>query len=377
MLVILPRTRRFVLSSPPPPTHNHHNHQIYPGCLSFVPRLQPLTKLRSASSSLSTSRPAKLRRTSLSLLSRRTICRRTGSPCNYQEVSSLRRTPLVLTHLRIAFLTAILPGRNMHQCMRAASNMLDIELDYPILPNLKKRKSASDLLSDPSAKRVASMTPIQYQPRPSPRPQVQTPPLAPQPTPQIHPQPSIPPRAVSIQPRPAPEAKSSPAEGYGVFQSKTPSNGYSVFQSNPMARKRGRPSKAEKEAQARASSSSYTTSIHVPISPKPAIQPAQGSPALPLAAPPPSYTTPAHYTSSELSDSRVPRGGSTSENAQPRGLPQGYTEHPTSGNMVKSEKSPSIGNLVTSDPPPTEQRSTPRPLVGPPSRDPPPVPNSA
>lgn len=261
----------------------------------------------------------------------------------------------------------------MHQCMRAASNMLDIELDYPVLPNLKKRKSASDLLSDPSAKRVASMTPIQYQPRPSPRPQVQTPPLVPPPVPQPHPQPALPPRAVSIQPRPALDAKTSPAEGYGVFQSKAPLNGYSVFQSNPTARKRGRPSKAEKEAQSRASSSSYTTSTHVPISPKPTIPPAQGSPALPLAAPPSAYTTPSHFASPGLPDARAPRGG---DNAQPRGLPQGYKERPTSGNTVNSEKSPSIGNLVTSDPPP-DQRSAPGPLVGPPTRDPPPVPNSA
>lgn len=244
-----------------------------------------------------------------------------------------------------------------------------------MLPNLKKRKSASDLLSDQSAKRMASMTPIQYQPRPSPRPQAQTPPLAPQPIPQIYPQTSVPQRAVSIQPRPAHEAKSSPAEGYSVFQSKTPSNGYSVFQSNPTARKRGRPSKAEKEAQARASSSSYTTSTHVPISPKP-IQPAQGSPALSVAAPPSSYTNPAHYAPTGHPDARVPRGGSIGDTSQPRGLPQGYKEQPTSGNMVKSEKSPSIGNLVTSDPP-TDQRSAPRPFVGPPTRDPPPVPNSA
>lgn len=277
----------------------------------------------------------------------------------------------------VAALTMILSGRNMHQCMRAASNMLDIELDYPMLPNLKKRKSANDLLSDPSAKRVASMTPIQYQPRPSPRPQVQTPPLMPQPAPQLHSQPGMPSRAVSIQPRPAPETKSLPPEGYSVFQSRTPSNGYSVFQSNPTARKRGRPSKAEKEAQARASSSSYTTSAHVPISPKPIIQPTQASPALSTTAPPPSYTTPAHYVSAGGSDSRVPRGGSTSDNTHPHGLPQGYKEQPTSASTVKSEKSPSIGNLVTSDSS-TDQRITPRPLVAPPpSRDPPPVPNSA
>lgn len=347
-----------------------HQHPI-PRGVAFCPSIATSDTICSASSSPNTSRPARSKRSSLLLSSRCTICRLTGFPCNCQEVSSL-----TLYHFlgpTIAALTTSLTGRNLHQCMRAASNILDIELDYPMLPNLKKRKSASDLLSDQSAKRVASMTPIQYQPRPSPRPQVQTPPLVPQPVPQAHPQPSVPPRAVSIQPRPAPEAKSSSAEGYGVFQSKTPSNGYNVFQSNPTARKRGRPSKAEKEAQSRAFSSSYTTSTHVPISPKPTIQPAQGSPALPIAAPPSSYTTPSHFASAGLPDSRAPRGG---DSAQPRGLPQGYKEHPTSGNMVKSEKSPSIGNLVTSDPP-SDQRSAPRPLVRPPTRDPPPVPNSA
>lgn len=266
----------------------------------------------------------------------------------------------------------------MHQCMRTASSMLDIDLDFPALPNLKKRKSASDLLTDQAPKRVASMTPIQYQPRPSPRPQDQTPPLLPQPPPQLQQPPGQASRAVSIQPRPAPDAKQAPGEGYGVFQSKTPSNGYNVFQSNPTARKRGRPSKAEKEAQARAnsSSSSYTTSAHVPISPKPAVQPAQGSPALPLAAPvATSYSTQAHYVSIASTDARVPRGGSVGEMSQPRGLSQGYAEHSTTS-TVKSEKSPSIGNLVTSDSP-TEQRGTPRPLVPPPTRDPPPVPNSA
>lgn len=334
-----------------------------------------LTQISSASSSLNISKPVRSIQTSLLPLSRCTICRLTGFQCNCQEVSS---APRIRPHAPDLCkpLTTTPTGRNMHQCMRAASNMLDIELDYPMLPNLKKRKSANDLLTDQSAKRVASMTPIQYQPRLSPRPQVQTPPLPPQPIPQLHSQPAVPQRAVSIQPRPLSEAKSSPSEGYSVFPSKISSNGYSVFQSNPTARKRGRPSKAEKEAQARASSSSYTTGTHVPISPKPAIPPAQGSPALPLAAPPSTYTTPAHYAPTGLHDSRVPRVGSAGDNAQPRGLPQGYKEPLTSGNSVKSEKSPSIGNLVTSDPP-TEQRSAPRPIVGPPTRDPPPVPNSA
>lgn len=279
---------------------------------------------------------------------------------------------------RTPLLTQNLPGRNMHQCMRAASSMLDIDLDLPSMPNLKKRKSANDLLTDQAPKRVASMaTPILYQP-PS-RPHAQTPPL-PQPSPQLS-QPGSIPRAVNIQPRPTPDVKPSTSEGYSVFQSKAPSNGYGVFQSNPTGRKRGRPSKAEKEAQARATSASHVSTGPIPISPKPAIQPSQGPPSasgpiVPITSgspPGPTYST---YAAVASSDPRIPRAASVGRTSSlPRGLPQTYAEQ--SRSIAKSEKSPSIENLVTAEPVEEQSRSAPSPLVTPHTRDPPPVTNSA
>lgn len=291
----------------------------------------------------------------------------------------------------------------MHQCMRAASSMLDIDLDLPSMPNLKKRKSANDLLTDQAPKRVASMaTPILYQP--PPRPHAQTPPL-PQPSPQL-PQPVPALRAVNIQPRPTSDVKPPTAEGYSVFPSKTPSNGYGVFQSNPTGRKRGRPSKAEKEAQARASSTSHIATGPIPISPKPAVQPGHasvtgpgaamgpglpsgpppgpppgppsgppsGSPSGPPSGPPPgpSYST---YAAVASADPRVPRAGSVGMSSLPRGMSQGYADQPKT--VAKSEKSPSIENLVTAESPNEQQRGAPSPLVAPHTRDPPPVTNSA
>ncbi|KAI7787959.1 hypothetical protein LA080_013264 [Diaporthe eres] len=258
-------------------------------------------------------------------------------------------------------------GRNMHQCMRAASQMLDRELQLPSLPNLK-RKSVSDF-SEHVPKRVASMTPIQYQPRPPPLPQ----PLPPTQTqPQLQPQPSQlhQPVATSraIQPRPSSDSKQPTAEGYGVFQSKSPSNGYGVFQSNPTVRKRGRPSKAEKEAQARANSANYPTSTPVPISPKPAISPATGTTPVTSHA----STRTAYQTATRPADPRSTVGGSTGAAGEmARSIPKHYTE------QTKSEKSPSIGNLVTPDPPREPHSGSPTSLVRPGVRDAPPVTNSA
>ncbi|KAF3769881.1 hypothetical protein M406DRAFT_105114 [Cryphonectria parasitica EP155] len=308
--------------------------------------------------------------------------------------------------------------------------------DLPSVPNLKKRKSASDLLTEQAPKRMASMAHIPYhqqqqqqqqqqqhqQHRPPSRPQDQQTPPLPQPSPSPlaqQQQPGSgglpPPRVnLNIQPRPALESKQPTTEGYNVFQSKTPSNGYGVFQSNPTGRKRGRPSKAEKEAQARANSSSWTTTGPIPISPKPAGHP----PTTPLAGPPPpappppaaaaaaaatggggggtqypvpsqAYNTAATSATSATSaaagsmDSpRDVRGGNAgSGQALPRPLqPQSYAEHqapPPAASMMKSEKSPSIGNLVTADSPPEQPRSVPTPIVVPHTRDPPPVTNSA
>lgn len=267
----------------------------------------------------------------------------------------------------LSLLTFIITGRNMHQCMRAASQLLDRELQLPSLPNLK-RKSVSDF-SEHVPKRVASMTPIQYQPRPPPLPQP-LPVAQPQPQPQPQPSQLHQPVATSraIQPRPSSDSKQPTAEGYGVFQSKSPSNGYGVFQSNPTVRKRGRPSKAEKEAQARANSANYPTSTPVPISPKPAISPATSTtPVVSHAS-----TRTAYHTATRPADSRSTGGGNTGAAPEmARSLPKHYTE------QTKSEKSPSIGNLVTPDPPREPHSGSPPSLVRPAVRDAPPVTNSA
>ncbi|KAJ0109281.1 hypothetical protein J7T55_009612 [Diaporthe amygdali] len=254
-------------------------------------------------------------------------------------------------------------GRNMHQCMRAASQLLDRELQLPSLPNLK-RKSVSDF-SEHVPKRVASMTPIQYQPRqPPPLPQPQPPAQTQPQLPQLH-QPVATSRA--IQPRPSSDPKQPAVEGYGVFQSKSPSNGYGVFQSNPTVRKRGRPSKAEKEAQARANSVNYPTSTPVPISPKPAISPATGTPVAGHAS-----SRTAYHTATRPADSRSTGGGSIGAAGEmARVLPRPYIE------QAKSEKSPSIGNLVTPDPTREPHDGPSTSVVGPAVRDPPPVTNSA
>lgn len=273
--------------------------------------------------------------------------------------------PLVLTVLSLLTLTTT--GRNMHQCMRAASQLLDRELQLPSLPNLK-RKSVSDF-SEHVPKRVASMTPIQYQPRPPPLPQP-LPVAQPQPQPQPQPSQLHQPVATSraIQPRPASDPRQPTAEGYGVFQSKSPSNGYGVFQSNPTVRKRGRPSKAEKEAQARANSANYPTNTPVPISPKPAISPATGTTPVTSHA----STRTAYHTATRPADSRSTGGGNAgSAPEMARSLPRHYTE------QSKSEKSPSIGNLVTPDPAPSPHSGSPTSLVRPTVRDAPPVTNSA
>ena len=257
----------------------------------------------------------------------------------------------------------------MHQCMRAASNMLDIDLQFPTLPNLepRKRKSASDL-SEHAPKRVASMTPIQYQPRPPPpNPQIQ-----PAPHPQSQLQQNLN-ASRAIQPRPSADTTT---EGYGVFQSKSPSNGYVVFQSNPTARKRGRPSKAEKEAQARANSSSYATNTPVPISPKPAVPPSIGTVAASYSAAGTSHPSPVHRVAPISTGSKpIKEGGTGAVGDMAHGLPRSYVEH--SAGPGRSEKSPSIGNLVTPDPAIEHHRIPTASLGRVPSRDAPPVTNSA
>ncbi|ORY70082.1 uncharacterized protein BCR38DRAFT_99249 [Pseudomassariella vexata] len=116
-------------------------------------------------------------------------------------------------------------GRNMYQCIGAVEKMIPVHI--PPLPNPEglKRKSISDL-SDQPIKRQAVVGPIE---------------------------PAIPPRI--IQPRPP------PPNGYLAT---APASSPSVTSTG---KKRGRPSKADKEAQARAC---YSRSIeYPPITPAP------------------------------------------------------------------------------------------------------------
>ncbi|RYP93408.1 hypothetical protein DL770_000451 [Monosporascus sp. CRB-9-2] len=116
-------------------------------------------------------------------------------------------------------------GRNMNQCFGAVENMFQAK--YPPPLTSFKRKSLSDMVDHP-AKRQAIMPPVE-------------PPVAP---------------ARVIQPRPP------PPNGYTSAQPIHSNSGLPVS-----GKKRGRPSKADKEAQARANYSRPTE--YAPITPAP------------------------------------------------------------------------------------------------------------
>ncbi|KAI1410144.1 hypothetical protein F5Y13DRAFT_77556 [Hypoxylon sp. FL1857] len=124
-------------------------------------------------------------------------------------------------------------GRNMNQCLGAVETMFQAKFPPPNLTSFK-RKSLSDLVEHP-AKRQAMMAPIE-------------PPIAP---------------ARVIQPRPPPNGY-PPAVPVSISPPVTSTG-----------KKRGRPSKADKEAQARAVYSRLTE--YTPITPAPmapiAVQP--------------------------------------------------------------------------------------------------------
>ncbi|XXH04856.1 hypothetical protein Hte_011278 [Hypoxylon texense] len=159
-------------------------------------------------------------------------------------------------------------GRNMNQCFGAVENMFQTKLPPPNLTSFK-RKSLSDLVDHP-AKRQAMMGPLE-------------PPLAP---------------ARAIQPR-------------------IPHNGYPsavpVTISPPVTstvKKRGRPSKADKEAQARAVYSRLTE--YPPITPAPsAPAPAQVQVHREYA------TSPGYEYSSNLSDQKPKKRMGAIDSPQP------------------------------------------------------------
>ncbi|KAI0017316.1 hypothetical protein F4780DRAFT_610944 [Xylariomycetidae sp. FL0641] len=127
-------------------------------------------------------------------------------------------------------------GRNMNQCLGAVDNMFQVRFPPPNLLNFK-RKSLSDLTDHPP-KRQAIMAPGET-------------PIAP---------------ARVIQPRPPPPSGYQPAVPMG--------SGPVVTTATATGKKRGRPSKADKEAQAQARAAYTRPTEYAPITPAPiAIQP--------------------------------------------------------------------------------------------------------
>ncbi|KAL8359614.1 hypothetical protein RB601_007735 [Gaeumannomyces tritici] len=146
-------------------------------------------------------------------------------------------------------------GRNMNQVIRAYETMFQVQAQQPPIPVPHLKRKSIDDLNEPMPKRLA-ISPVE------------------QPPPTLHaPQPLPPPSAApfnlprNIQPRPAPN-------GYPTLAPIVASP--PIVSPAGSGRKRGRPSKADKEARANASSG------YVPVAPMPsqASQPAfQASPA--------------------------------------------------------------------------------------------------
>lgn len=210
-------------------------------------------------------------------------------------------------------------GRNIRQCHRATELMFNMHLPPPAVPSLK-RKSFGDI-SEQLPKRQAIMSPTEPQAYPTsrsfgshgvsqtqhqlqPQSQLQLPPhLQHQPPPssslpQLQPQ--LQAQPVNIQPRPAPNGfAASPSTSSPKVSTSTPSG---------TGRKRGRPSKADREAWARANASQTTT--YAPITPAP-IAP-QPVPARPQSTYSPSPVGPPAYqisSSAPASDQKSKRKG--------------------------------------------------------------------
>ncbi|KAI1085652.1 hypothetical protein F5B20DRAFT_11195 [Whalleya microplaca] len=182
-------------------------------------------------------------------------------------------------------------GRNMNQCFGAYENMFQVK--YPP-PNLSfKRKSLSDLV-DPPPKRQAMMAPIE-------------PPLAP---------------VRVIQPRP-------PPNGYQTAMTVSGS----PAAASSTGKKRGRPSKADKEAQARANYSrptEYTPITPAPLAPinlQPQREYASSSPGYEVASgsvdqKPKKRGVPTAIDSPQPANSSFPLASPRSATDTPRALPE-------------------------------------------------------
>jgi len=139
-------------------------------------------------------------------------------------------------------------GRNMNQCISAAQAMGLAHLQPPLIPSAPiKRKSVGDLNNEPPPKKLA-MTQIELQPTPYQR----------------------------LQPRPSPGGPNSFPAGPVLSPTVPPPN---------PPKKRGRPTKANKEAQARNGSSGSLPPILAPMplaprdpAPPPAQDPGQNPP---------------------------------------------------------------------------------------------------
>ncbi|KAI1173765.1 hypothetical protein F4777DRAFT_424627 [Nemania sp. FL0916] len=143
-------------------------------------------------------------------------------------------------------------GRNMKQCVGAVENMFQVKFNPPNVEGVSKRKSLGDLIDHPAKRQVIAAP---FEP--------------------THPQVRI------LQPRPPPLANG----GYQI-----PPQMVSTPVVSATGKKRGRPSKADKEAQAQARAT-YARSNEYPI-----LTPAP--PALPAPPVPPMVQPPREYASS-------------------------------------------------------------------------------
>jgi hypothetical protein len=188
----------------------------------------------------------------------------------------------------------------MNQCVGAVENMFHVKFPPPNVSNLSKRKSLGDLVDHPT-KRQAITAPFE-------------PPLAP---------------IRALQPRPplAPPHAPPNANGYPL-----PVNPISTTQGGPTTgKKRGRPSKADKEAQAQARAAYSRPTEYTRITPAPpAVQPKReyaSSPGYELASngPDPASKkrpTAAATDSPRQSGSSFPMTSPASTTGTPRALPE-------------------------------------------------------
>lgn len=258
--------------------------------------------------------------------------RLTGWRCNFPAVGSNSPATCYPYHdpSDSAPLSA---GRNLRQCHQATEVMFNMHLQPPTVPSLK-RKSFGDI-SEQLPKRQAIMSPIepqayatsrsfgshgvgqthpQLQPQPQVQPHHQPYQAAPlHSLPQLQPQPPVPP--INIQPRPAPN---------GITAAPTTSSP-TVLTSTPTGtgRKRGRPSKADKEAWARANAAQQTG--YAPITPAPIAPQPASTQSQPTYSPSP-VGQPAYQISSTApaSDTRPKKRGrpSTADKRRSESVPR-------------------------------------------------------